>query len=59
MNADEEPKRRTRATIEWLAGEFRRPAARAHRLALASLSLAICIFGLACSAAKADCRYGD
>jgi hypothetical protein len=59
MNADEERKRRIRATIESLAREFYRLAPRAHRAALASLSLAVCIFGLACSAAKADCRYGD
>ena len=59
MNADEERKHRIRATIEWLAGEFCRLAPKTHRAALASLSLAICVFGLACSAGKADCRYGD
>jgi hypothetical protein len=58
MNADDERKRRIRARIKIRAREFRR-APNARRAALAFLSPAICVLGLACSAARADCRYGD
>jgi hypothetical protein len=58
MNADDERLRRMLATIKILACEFYQLAAR-PRAGLATLSLAICVLGLACAAAKADCRYGD
>ncbi|MGO9674199.1 MAG: hypothetical protein ACLPSF_08555 [Methylocella sp.] len=57
-DADEERVRKLRATIASRAREFYRLAARPCA-GLGSFSLAICIFGAACSAAKADCRYGD
>jgi hypothetical protein len=58
MNADDERLRRILATIKILASEFCRLASR-PRAVLGTLSLAICVAGLACSAVKADCRYGD
>ncbi len=48
----------TRRRIKFRAREFLRRTG-AHRAALALLLLLVSIFGFSCSAARADCRYGD